>query len=61
MEDYKEDLKEIYLGFVQLSRDIDLLLLKVDQIYYNEYYRRLCILRNMKNLADRKFFFFNCE
>ena len=58
MEYYKEDLKEIYLGFVQLSRDIDLLLLEVDKIYYNEYYRRLCILRNMKNLADRKFFFF---
>lgn len=51
-----QELKDIYLSFLLLAKDIDILLLDVDKIFYNEYYRKLCILRNMKNLKDEKFF-----
>ena len=51
-------MNELYLEFIKLAKEIDLLLLEVDKIFYNEYCRRLCILRNMRNLADKKFFFF---
>ena len=53
-----KNLKEIHSSLLQLAKEIDVLLLHIDKIFYNEYYRKLCILRNMKNLADKKFFSF---
>jgi hypothetical protein len=53
--------KEIYFEFVQLSKDIDEMVLDIDRIFRTEYYRRLCILRNMKNLSDKKFFQFDLK